>query len=153
MRDEASLRRLLEMGIDAYVPRNSSRHAASAPSYVEQAQVARARVVMLARGDGDARPLLAQIGRALRFARIDSAVETSARADRITGAAGLVVFGEALAREAGAALRANQKGKPPWVAAADPASIAASGAAKRALWSELRRLIRALRATAPTLAG
>ena len=154
MRDEASLRRLVEMGIDVYVPRLSRRAGAMpAPGHAAERHDPRARVVVLARAGGDAQSLLAEIVRALQFARIESIVETSARASCIADAVGLVVFGEALSREAGAAVPVDGRENRPWVAAADLAAVAASGAAKRALWSEIKRLIRVLRAGAPSRAG
>lgn len=150
MRDEASLRRLIEMGVDVYVPRVSRERGvgASAPNLPTGSRDARARVLVLARGGDDTQPLLAQVMRALQFARFEGSVETSADAGRVADAAGLVVFGETLAREVGALLPASREGNPHGVAAADLAGIRTDAAAKRALWSELRRLIRALRAGA-----
>ncbi len=148
MRNEASLRRLIEMGVDVYVPRGSRQRSVgpSAPNPAAVPRGAKARVLVLARG-GDAQPLLAQVLRALKFGRLEGCVEASVDAARIADAAGLVVFGEALAREA-RTLPASRPGNLNWVAAADLASIGTDAAAKRALWGELRRLIRTLRAGA-----
>lgn len=129
MRDDASRARLVEMGFEIYVPRGGRNVAPSG----------RARVVLIAR-DGSA--LQAQVARALAFARIEATTATDAA--RIGDAAGLVVFGASLARETGAALPADRRKSIAWVVAAEPAEIAGSVAAKRALWGELKRLSRAL---------
>ena len=136
MRDDASRARLLEMGFDLYVPRVVAMAASAEP-------VSRKRVALIARDESTtARALLAQVARALAFARVEAAVARDAK--RIGDAAGLVVFGASLAREMGAALPAGHAQSIEWVGAAEPAEIAGKGAAKRALWSELKRLVRAL---------
>lgn len=155
MLDDVSLLRLAEMGVDVYAPRSARREAgaeripadsSAAASEVSRApERASARVVLLARADdARAKGLLAQIARALAFARVDGVVESAIDEARIGAAAGLVVFGDALVRQAGAALSADRRKNLQWIATGDSAEIAASGSAKRALWSELRRLIRAL---------
>lgn len=154
MRDEASLQRLVEMGFAVYVPRGAAgaMHAVPALSAATHDTGAgeRARVVLLARADtAAARALLEGVRRALAFAHIDGSVE-SAVDSRTADAAGLVVFGEALAREAGAAVPAPQQKALQWVSATDAAAIASNPQAKRALWSELRRIARALRGGAQT---
>ena len=136
MRDDASRARLQEMGFELYVPRGV-RSAAVAGRTV--AAASRARVVLIARGEN---ALIAQVARALAFARIDAPIASDA--SRIGDAAGLVVFGAPLAREVGAAVPAERQASIGWVGAADPAEIAGNGAAKRALWSELKRLARGL---------
>jgi hypothetical protein len=139
MRDDASRARLLEMGIELYVPRGM--RAATVPA--EAASRSPKRVALLARDESAAaRALLAQVARAHAFARIEAAVARDAK--RIGDAAGLVVFGASLAREIGAALPAGHQQAIEWVGAAEPADIAGKVAAKRALWSELKRLARAL---------
>jgi len=145
MRNEASLRRLIEMGVDVYVPRVARDRRVALPAVASSRETPVAHVLVLARA-GTAQPLIACVLGALRFARIEGRVEATAEATRIIEAAGLVVFGETLAREAGALLPANRQQEPQWVAAPDAAKIGADAAAKRALWSELRRLVRALRA-------
>jgi hypothetical protein len=151
MRDDASRARLEEMGFDLYVPR-SARKAAADVRAVAAPQAAdalasgssrRQRVALIARADSaKAHALLAQIARALAFARIDAAITPDAAS--IGDAAGLVVFGAALAREVGATVSADRQKTLEWVGAADLADIGRSVAARRALWSELRRLARAL---------
>jgi hypothetical protein len=137
MRDDASRARLLEMGIELYVPRGVRSVAAAA------AEPARKRVALIARDESAAaRALLAQVARALAFARVEAAVSSDAK--RIGGAAGLVVFGASLTREIGAALPAGRQPTIEWFGAAEPAEIAGNIAAKRALWSELKRLARTL---------
>lgn len=150
MRDESSLRRLMEMGVDVYVPR------LAAATFVAEAQVdaaardetiariSRARVALIARAD-DAREeaLLAHARRALAHARVEASIESDVA--RI-GAdfAGLVVFGKALARQTGAALPAERAKHVQWIATAELARIVGDAQAKRVLWSELRRMIRLL---------
>jgi hypothetical protein len=154
MLNEQSLRRLEEMGIDVHVPRGTRRSgnvcSGSAPSRVEAtsaaprvAERARARVVLLARADqARAKALLAQIARALAFAQIDGVIESTVEEARLSGAAGLVVFGDALVRQAGAVLSADRRKNLQWVTAVEVAEIAAGASAKQALWSELKRMIR-----------
>lgn len=138
MRDDASRARLQEMGFEIYVPR-SARSVASAPSLSVPVAGARPRVALVSRTES---ALLAQVVRALAFARVDASVAPGAK--RIGDAVGLVVFGESLAREIGAALPAGRQQSMGWVGAAEPAEIAGNVAAKRALWSELKRLARGL---------
>jgi hypothetical protein len=143
MLDEMSLARLAEMGVDVYVPR--TRNDAASPA-AQALPVSRAgpRVALLARASGAAaKALVADVGRALRFARIGSDVEAKA-GPRMGESAGLVVFGDALAREAGAALPVERQKAVQWVAAADADTISGDPRAKRALWSELKRMARAL---------
>jgi hypothetical protein len=147
MRDEASLRRLAEMDIDVYVPRlvrelaTLDRTVASA----ERESPSRARVVLLARDESTAaKALLAQIARALAFAGIDTAVEQSMDPND-SGAAAVVAFGEAFARDLENAVPAERRKRLQWISAADIVTIGASAQAKRALWDELRPMIRALR--------
>lgn len=137
MRDDASRARLEEMGFALYVPRGlaapvgATRVSDSGGASHERVRV---RVALIARAESaSARALLAQVARALAFARIDAT--TASDAARIGDAAGIVAFGASLARE--------QKSMP-WIGAAEPTEIAGNVAAKRALWSELKRLARAL---------
>ena len=144
MRDDASRARLLEMGFDLYVPRGMRAEVPEPRVSTEPvAARARKRVALIARDESAAaRALLAQVARSLAFARIDAAIARDAK--RIGDAAGLVVFGSSLAREIGATLPAGRQQSIEWVAAAEPVEIAGRTAAKRALWSELRRLVHAL---------
>ena len=157
MLDDVSLLRLAEMGVDVYAPRNTRRAAAaeqvsadaSAAAGSELPRVperALSRVVLLAHvEDPRAKGLLAQVVRALAFARVDGVVESAVDEARIGDAAGLVVFGEDLVRQAGAVMSADRRKNLQFIATRDGAEVAASGSAKRALWSELRRMVRALR--------
>ena len=155
MLDDVSLLRLAEMGVDVYAPRSARRLGAGEisahPSGVAGSEASRvparasARVVLLARAeDSRAKGLLAQVVRALALARVDGVVESDAA--RIGDAAGIVVFGDVLVRQAGAVLSADRRKNLQFIATRESAEVAASGSAKRALWSELRRMVRALRA-------
>jgi hypothetical protein len=140
------------MGIDVYVPRagRAARAQADPAPAAEAGRAAlpeRPRVMLLARArNAGARALLAQVARALAFARVDVAVTDAVGAGAIGDTAGLVAFGEPLAREAGAAWPAGRQNAMPWVVAADIGELGASASAKRALWGELRRMLRALKA-------
>lgn len=146
MLDEASRLRLEEMDIDVYVLRGV--HATAVVDHagvVPRASESRARVALIARTEGaavSARALLAEVARALTMARIDAVIATDlARAGET---AGIVVFGAALARDLGTALQAGRRKPVEWVGAAELADIGGSASAKRALWVELKRLVRAL---------
>ena len=157
MLDDAKLRLLGEMGIDVYVPRSarSVRGSTRGPAPANAAGSSpagglagtRARVALVARAQqGSETALLAQVQRALGSAGLDGVIgEAAGPRDVIGDAFGLVVFGKALAREVGAALPADRAKHVHWISAADVASIVGNADAKRALWSELRRMIRALR--------
>lgn len=153
MRDDASLERLVEMGFSVYVPRAATAASGAAPITDSAARSTtqssdgghRAHVVLLAHTDAaGVRALLEGVQRALAFARIDAIVASAV--DKLGDAAGLVVFGDALAREAGVALPAARQNALQWVTADDAARIAGNPKAKRALWSELRRISRTMRA-------
>lgn len=140
--DEAArLRRLAEMGIDVYVPRAARRGGDVAAPVVAAPSPATARVLILAAAPAK---LLADVARALRLARIE-AVEADPRdAVALAAAAGLLLFGDAPVRAAGAALPAQRQREIGWVATHEPEALARDASAKRALWSELRRLARRL---------
>ncbi|MCB1571249.1 MAG: hypothetical protein KDI72_09475, partial [Xanthomonadales bacterium] len=55
---------------------------------------------------------------------------------------GLIVLGERLARELGAALPAQRQNEIAWVVAAAATTLAGDAAAKQALWGEIKRLAR-----------
>lgn len=148
MRDDASLARLEEMGFAVYVPRGARGarvEPTSAPASArgDGSRVARPRVVLLAREDT---PLLAGVRRALAFVHIDADIAIAIDEQQLGDAKGLVTFGDALAREVGGRLPASRQAALAGAAAADAASIAGQPHAKRALWSELKRLARAVRA-------
>src|SRR3982751_849207 len=91
MRDDASRARLVEMGFELYVPRGLQAVAAERAG-------SRKRVALIARDESaSSRSLLAQVVRALAFARIDAVV--ASEPTRIGDVAGMVVFGASLARE------------------------------------------------------
>ena len=151
MLDEDSLRRLAEMGIDAYVPRVATRaHASSADAAQPAAGTtapaggaSRYRVLLLADTNAAAaRALTVQVQRALKFARVECTLAARPQESALENAAGLVIFGETLARQAGAMLPGSRQQTMGWVAAPDAAGIARDAHAKRALWSELRRMLR-----------
>jgi hypothetical protein len=89
--------------------------------------------------------LLAAVTRALAFARVHSAQAASPDESTLAGARALVVFGDAQARAAGAVLTAQRQREIGWVVAAEPSALAGDAHAKRALWSELKRITRLLR--------
>jgi len=150
MLDDVSLARLAEMGVDVYTPRGAgvaqrSPDWSGEPTASRAPCQARARVVVLARSDdASSKNLLAQVVRAFAFASVDVIAESSVHNARIGDAAALVVFGDVLAREVGAAVSADRLKKIPSVAVGEASDVAASAAAKRALWSELRRVMRKL---------
>jgi DNA polymerase III psi subunit len=145
MWDDASRVRLEEMGFDLYVPRvlRAASRADQAQPLPRASGPVLARVALLARAENaQARVLLAQVARSLAFARIEIVVAPDAA--QIGDAGGLVVFGPVLAREVGASVSAERQKAIEWVAAAELADFGGSVAAKRALWSELKRLARVL---------
>lgn len=155
MLDDARVRLLGEMGIDVYVPRSKpaalGANVAVPTSAAESATLvaresAHARVALVARvQETSEKTLLAHARRALAFARIDGVIGDTVDIGAVIGdAPGLVVFGKNLAREVGAALPADRAQRVHWISAADVASIVGNAAGKRALWSELRRMIRVL---------
>ena len=153
MLDEEGLRRLAEMGIDVYAPRASrpafaqtvateSRAAIAAP-----APRAGSRVSVLILADGGSRwstGVIPGVERMLKFARVAHATTDRPVESELAGAAGAVVFGDALARKAASMVSAARQHEMAWVFTADAATVARDGAAKRALWSELKRLLRTL---------
>ena len=156
MLDEASRARLAEMGIDVYLPRaqpvasalsespmlpqvpGSRETAAQTPVRVSPASIVLLADVVSTR----ARSLPGDVIRALKFARVD-AVEADAGDEAVlASAAGLVLFGDALARTVGAVLTAQRQREIGWVVTGELAVLARDAQVKRALWSELRRLVK-----------
>ncbi|MEO7326031.1 MAG: hypothetical protein ABIW82_14500 [Dokdonella sp.] len=167
MRNEASLRRLAEMGVDVYLLRAAMRAADPGPLVVAEAPVmlASARppvpsqspvtvakefvstvgVLLIADVESPvAGRLLADVTRALKFARIACTQVNSSDELAIGATAGLVMFGDVQARAVGALLPANRQGEIGWVVGAGLAALAVDAHAKRALWSELRRMTRGM---------
>ncbi len=152
MLDEASLIRLAEIGVDVYAPRRRAAAAsvsgAATPAGSRTARAAVAadepragRVLLVAEANAPA-GLLADVARTLGFARIDSALVADPDAAELAAARGLVLFGDAHARRIGAALPAQRQHELAWIVTADAAALAGDARAKRALWSELKRLAR-----------
>lgn len=159
MRDELSLRRLGEIGIDVYwsrtrgtlpgTPRRartvplSAATRATAARPGEDARPAPLRFLLLAEATSPREhALLADIVRALTSECSACAHAAAPDQAALTDATALVVFGEARARGVGALLSAHRQREIGWVVTGELASIAAEAAAKRALWSELKRALR-----------
>jgi hypothetical protein len=151
---------LAEMGIDVYVLRStaaadvrplaSASTAARAKEPSPPTRDARAkfatRVVLFTRDDdARAQSLLAQIARAFAPARIEGAIASTIDEATLGDAMGLVVFGKASTRQAGASVSSERMKRLQWVAATELSEIAANPREKRALWSELKRVMRAIR--------
>ena len=155
MRDDASLRRLAEIGVDVYLLRGTvPRAAGAAPSRASEpepagtaAVAAAASVVVLAdNGAPRSTRMLADVGRAFGLARIRCTFVAQASEASLAGADALVAFGESHARAAGACLPSRRQQEIGWVVVAEPAVLAGNTSAKRALWSELKRVMRPLQA-------
>lgn len=147
MLDEADLRRLAEIGIDVYVPRGSNSPKSVAGFVAPEPAAASGGAMALLLADAStprATALLAAVTRALAFARIACAQASEADESVLAGAVALVAFGEARARAAGASISAQRQREIAWVVTAEPAVLAADARAKRALWSELKRIARQL---------
>jgi hypothetical protein len=154
MRDDASLRRLAEIGIDVYVLRGAAPRDAAAEPVAQHAgapgmhaaDAAVPGIVVLADAPGP-RParVLADVERAFGLAGIHCTFSTQASEATLAGAAALVAFGEPHARAAGACMPAQRQDEIGWVVVAETAMFAGDAAAKRALWSELKRIMRPLR--------
>jgi hypothetical protein len=155
MLDEASRVRLAEMGIDVYLPR--AQPAASAPSASPAlpqaasneraprttAGVSAASIVLLAGSVSTrARALPGDVVRALKFAKVDAVEADAGDEAALASAAGLVLFGDALARTVGAVLPAQRQREIVWVVTGELSALAGDAQGKRALWSELRRLVK-----------
>lgn len=160
MRDEASLCRLAEMGVDVYMPRRCvEAMPVVAPALASQAasatpisaagdwapQSGRAHVIADAHTPGE-KKLLADVMRALAFARVPCAQTRGDDEVAMAAATALVLFGETLSRAAGARVPAQRQREIGWVVSADAAALIGDAAAKRALWSELKRMARGLNA-------
>ncbi len=181
MHDEASLRRLEEMGIDVYLPRDAGGAVAASSSMVADAVAASAAATSRAAATANApssavatptkdaantasrdadvlllsdtaitasEPLLAAVARTLAYAHTTCVRASADDAAALATARALVVFGEAQARAAGAALSAQRQSQIGWVVAAEVARLRGDALGKRALWGELKRVVRLLRAPA-----
>ena len=147
MWDEADLRRLAEIGIDVYVPRGGgspkslSGFAVPGPTAASSGATA---VLLADTSTPRATSLLAAVTRALAFARVDCVQASEADESVLFGAMALVAFGESRARAAGGLISAQRQREIAWVVTSEPAALAADPRAKRALWSELKRIARQL---------
>ncbi len=164
MFDDYGLRLLAEIGVDAYVPRGSAVQApaALAPAQAGAAQPARsadavadaaphvvaATRVVVVFGSAPSPRLSADLLRTLRAARLDAVVAEAGDLAALDAARAWIVFGESVARGLGAQLPAQRLRAVEWVVAAEPADVARSAGAKRALWGEIKRLARVVGAGA-----
>jgi hypothetical protein len=159
MLDDANLRRLAEMGIEVYLPRGAGDRATNAAIGMPETAPPASRQavadvvdapadVLLLTGlpSSHAAALLADVSRALAFARMRSAQTASPDEAALGAARVLVAFGEAQARAVGALLPAQRQREMAWVVSAEPALLIGDARARRALWSELRRALRGLAA-------
>ena len=148
--DNAALRRLAEIGIDVYVPRRADAVPPTGigGDPVETAPPRADGTVVLVADLASPRAvaLVGAVERALAFARVACRRAGAADEAAFSTARALVAFGDAHARAAGRALSAQRQQDIVWVVTGEPAALAADAPAKRALWSELRRLLRSLRA-------
>ena len=169
MLDEANLRRLAEMGVDVYVPRVAAKavpRAVSAVSDPARAIAAasaasgttrvddetrvttsapQAAVVLLAdTPSASAVALIADVVRALKFARIACARGEARDETVLAAASALIMFGDRHARVAGALVPAQCQRQIGWIVSAELPALAVDASAKRALWSELKRMVRGL---------
>jgi len=156
MLDEASRARLAEMGIDVYLPRvhlaASARSASSIPVQMSESRDAAtqtalrasaARILLLANSVSTrARALPGDVIRALKFAQVDAIEAAAGDEAAIASATGLVLFGDALARTVGAELPAQRQREIGWVVTGELEVLSRDAQGKRALWSELRRLVK-----------
>lgn len=161
MLDEYGVQLLAEMGIEVYLPRAAHAGAAggdapaaggpsSPPAVAATAPMAPVRATgagILILGHEAAPPrLLADLVRALRLLDLDAAPGAFQTEASIAAARGLIVLGEALARQLGAGMPAQRQNEIAWIVTAGPAALAGNAAAKQALWGEIKRLARSSRA-------
>jgi len=147
MRDEAELRRLAEIGIDVYVLRGGDAAKSSAGFVAPGPAEASGGPTAILLADAStprAVALLAAVARALAFARVACEQASEPEESALSGVTALVAFGEARARAAGAAISAQRQREIAWVVTSDLEVLAADARAKRALWSELKRIARQL---------
>ena len=158
MLDDYSLRLLMEMGIDVYLPRPVVEHHVSVQS-VSAASIssapmasairesvtagvpARAEFLILGAIDSQKR-LCVELLRSLRMARLNAALVDASQTDAIAQARGLLVLGQPLARSLGADMPAQRQNEIIWIVSHDPDTLAKNADAKRALWGEIKRLSR-----------
>ncbi|MBN8726652.1 MAG: hypothetical protein J0H15_02980 [Xanthomonadales bacterium] len=148
MRDEASLRRLVELGIEPWAlrgrgPRDTAVTSPAAASPVGDPPIASTPaggVLVLAKpGTPATRAILADVLRALRLAGLEATL-AAADAGGCAAAAAVLMFGQDAARRAGTGVSADRQRQIGWVVAPDLDDLIGNAPARRALWSELRRL-------------
>lgn len=150
MRDDASLHRLAEMGVDVYLPRSALRQGVAAPAAptapVQSAPVAAPvdAVLFADASSPAARALIADVVRSLKFARVACAPDGADAEAVLAHAAAVIMLGAAQARRAGALVPAPRQREIAWVVADEPAALRGNVQARRALWSELKRIARGL---------
>lgn len=164
MLDDYSLRLLAEIGIDVYVPRAEAvtvvdKPVADAPTRTDLAPgsavgrsgagrapqkhaAATTGFLIVCARDRDSR-LLGDLLRGLRMARLDAAIVDAGQVESIAAAHGLLILGESLARTLGAEMPAQRQNEIAWIVSNEPALLAQSATAKRALWGEIKRVSRA----------
>jgi hypothetical protein len=145
MRGEADLRRLAEIGVDTYEPRAAVAQSGAAAASDGGASPSAIGAVLI--GDGStqrASGLLDAVMRAFAFAKVSCTRADAGDEAVLADARALVAFGEARARAAGAMLSAQRQREISWVVTGELAALATDARAKRALWSELKRIARHL---------
>ncbi len=140
MLDEAALRRLAEMGIDVYRPRAQPAPAGAGSAASDNG----AATVYLLAEQAD-HPLLQALSCTFTLAGVGAVVARAQAGTDLAGARALVAFGAAQARAVGGLLSARQQAAIGWVATGELAQLRGDALAKRALWGELKRLLRQLR--------
>lgn len=152
MRDDASLQRLAEMEVDVYLPRSARGQGvaaaaalvAAAPAHSAPATLPVDTVLFADDSSPAARALIADVVRSLKFARIACALVAADAETALQQASAVVMLGEAQARRAGALVPAPRQREIAWIVAGEPSALRGNAQARRALWSELRRIARGL---------
>ncbi|WP_419481015.1 hypothetical protein [Dokdonella sp.] len=135
------------MGIEVCVPRAPLEPAAAGdPADVApQAIGAGALVALFADPQvALATGLVADLVRALRFAGIRCVADSGQAPAALAVAAGAIMLGPAAARRAGALLPAQRQTELAWIVTAELTQLRGDVPARRALWSEIRRLAQRL---------
>ncbi len=140
MRAEARRERLAEMGFALYRRRRAAGVARAVAS-VDAPEVA--RWVALLAGDSLPAALVQDLARSLAFAGIECRPVDVATLTELPAEVRVVIaFGEQAVRRLGAGISVARQAQLHWIAAPPPATLRADAQARRALWSELRRLLR-----------
>ncbi len=163
MLDEANLRRLAQMGIDVYLPRRPTlaMPARGAEVVVASAQTvapiakssAGAHAVVLVADARSGGRFLADVARALAFAGVGSARICAPDWTALDSAGVVIAFGEVHARAAAALLSAQRQQQVDWIVTGEFAELAGNAQRKRALWTEVKGILRMLSARPSAEAG